>query len=201
MPDFKRLFFSTPTPSEADAGEKTPAPLTFTEEQTATMCAALGLDPDVTADEFDAKFLALVESADEVVAKATEGNVAASLNEDEVQRIAASAAKEVLASVNTNDAVIIDRNTWNDMQEAVDTGITALSQRHRLAAEQCVDQAIRRGKVSPGQREYWIGEYNKDSKETMKRLNRAREINRFEQGYSIDPEELDIEPERNGWVR
>lgn len=200
MPDFKRLFFSTPTPSEADAGEKTPAPLTFTEEQTATMCAALGLDPDVTADEFVAKFLALVESADKVVAKATEGNVAASLNEDEVQRIAASAAKEVLASVNTNDAVIIDRNAWTDMKKAMDVGIKAERQQHRLAAEQVVDQAIRRGKASPVQREHWIDAYNADKEKTMKALNAAKEIPRVEIGHSLSIEQLD-EIERNSWVR
>ncbi|MFW9215442.1 hypothetical protein ACOJA0_09820 [Corynebacterium amycolatum] len=200
MPDFKRLFFSTPTPSEADTGEKTPAPLTFTEEQTATMCAALNLDPDVTADEFVAKFLALVESADEVVAKATENNVAASLNEDEVQRIAASAAKEVLASVNTNDAVIIDRNAWTDMKKAMDVGIKAERQQHRLAAEQVVDQAIRRGKASPFQREHWIDAYNADKEKTMRALNAAKEIPRVEIGHSLSIEQLDA-IERNSWVR
>ncbi|HKM25572.1 MAG TPA: hypothetical protein VJY40_08045, partial [Corynebacterium sp.] len=65
-------------------------------------------------------------------------------------------------------------------------------------AEQVVDQAIRVGKASPGQREQWIAAFIKDPEEITRRLNKAQEIPRIERGYS--KVNLD-EQENKGWVR
>lgn len=203
MPDFKRLFFSTPTPSE-DGEDNTrplkkdgqPSDLTFTNDQVATMYAALGLAPEASADDFVAKILEVAESAHD----ADSNRLDSSLNQEDVQRIAASAAREAIAITNPDNNVIIDKNVWDDMKRNMDIGLASKRQQHRLEAEAVVDQAIRLSKASAAERENWIAAYNADKEATVKALNAAAAIPRIEIGHSLTLEQLE-ERQRNNWVR
>lgn len=178
MADFKRLFFSTPTPSKEEPETNTPTP---SPEQWASMYAALNLDPEASVDEFVAKVLDLAETP----------KTTPELDAEQVEQIAAAAAK---------NTVTIDANVWSDMKKTLDLGLRAEQQRHRLDAEQVVDQAIRLGKASSSRREDWIAAYNADKDKTIKALNAAAEIPRIEIGHSLTLEQLD-EKRRNSWVR
>lgn len=169
----QRISLSEPT----DTNE--PAEHELTVEQWETITDALNLEDDATADEVVAAVAALAET------RRAEG-------EDQEQQVAASAEVE--------RPVIIDAGVWKDMQRSLKLGMTAEKQRHRLAAEQVVDQAIRLGKASAAQREHWIAAYGQDPEATIHSLNRGEEIPRMEIGYGIDPEAVDGTMPK-GWVR
>lgn len=194
MADFKRLFFSTPSPSKEEPEINTPTP---SPEQWASMFAALDLDADASVDEFVAKVLDLAEAP----------KAAPTLDVEQVEQIAAAAAKqavtidaEQIAAAAAASTVTIDTNTWNDMKKHLEVGVKASTQQHRVEAEQVVDQAIRLGKASSTRREDWIAAYNADKEKTMKALNAAKEIPRIEIGHSLTLEQLE-EKQRNSWVR
>lgn len=151
--------------------------ITFSPQQHATILAALKLNPGSTTDEVVAAVTALAEQLDQTT-------------EDVENEIAASAAQP---------AIHIDHHVWRDMQRSLKRGLTLDQQEHRLAAEQTVDQAIRLGKASPGDRERWIAAYERDPETTVHSLNRGKEIPRIEIGYSMDIDPETAEPK--GWVR
>lgn len=165
------------TLSEANT-DMTTAAHTFAAEQWETITAALGLDDDASVDEAVAAVTALAETKAEA---------------DNGEQIAAR-GEQVAAPV------IIDAAVWDDMQRSLKIGMTADKQRHRLAAEQVVDQAIRLGKASAAQREHWIAAYSQDPDATIHALNRGEEIPRMEIGYGIDPEAGEGAMPK-GWVR
>lgn len=173
----QRVRFAAGGSPEAPSKDKSPG-VVFTADQFATLVDALKLNSEATTDDVVATVTALPEKLNQA-------------EEDVNNEIAASAAKP--------QPVLIDAHVWLDMKRAVERGVTIEKQEHRLAAEQTVDQAIRLGKASPGQRERWIAAYQADPETTMHRLNRAGEVPLMEIGYSMNVDPETEEPK--GWVR
>ena len=151
-------------------------------EQYATILVVLDLEDNATPEDVVAAITKLAEDAVKTTARAT-GRVC--------QNCSISFALPA-------DSVRIDMNAWQDMQHAIERGVSVEQQSHRLEAEQVVDQSIRLGKASPGRREHWIKAYHQDKRDTISRLRRADEIPTIEMGYSKNSLE---EPKPNGWVR
>ena len=172
----QRITLSAPQDEEAADTVDVPA---FTAEQWETLTAALELEDATGTDEVLAAVTELVESK---------------TGDSESAEIAAAGA-------DVAQPVIIDPVVWKDMQRSLKVGMTAEKQRHRLAAEQVVDQAIRLGKTGAGQRERWIAAYGQDPEATLHALNRGEEIPRMEIGYGIDPDASDGTNMPKGWVR
>lgn len=175
----------TPTDTESatdkTGGTKADPTVEFTLEQYATILVVLDLEDNATPEDVVAAITKLAEDA----VKTTQEQ------QDESAKIAASLSRSA-------DSVRIDMNAWQDMQHAIERGVSVQQQSHRLEAEQVVDQAIRLGKASPGRREHWIKAYHQDKRDTTSRLSRADEIPTIEMGYSKNSLE---EPKPNGWVR
>lgn len=170
---FARNEEGTPPAAEENIG--------FSPEQWNRLTAALRLDQAATLEE--------VVAAVETLSGATDQEIAAAINDVKAQ---------VKAQAKIDRTVVVDAAVWDKMQETLKVGVVAQTQAGRLNAEQVVDQAIRVGKASPGQREQWIAAFIKDPEEITRRLNKAQEIPRIERGYS--KVNLD-EQENKGWVR
>lgn len=164
------------TPQEQAAPqESAPEPvLSFDSEQAAVILDALGLEEGATPDQVVAT---LLEKLD-VAPPATAEDVAAAIGQSNV---------------------IIDQDTWKSMESAIKAGLQTQVQGKRLAAEQVVDQAIRFGKASTGEREKLIQQYHLDPRGTQTTLSNRPTAPMVELGNGHDV--THAEYEEKGWVR
>lgn len=175
----QRVRFATNPEQQGEQpdGQQPEPAMSFTVEQVSTLLEALNLEPDATPDDVVAAVTSLAEQPAE--------------QQGDGEQVNASRRRQ---------PVLIDGDTWADMQDAVKLGLRTRSQEKRIAAEQVVDQAIRLGKASASSRETLIQQYNLDPEKTTAKLSNMHTIPRFETGYSRDVD-FDADPEPNGWVR
>lgn len=159
-------------------GQQEPIAPAFDVEQWQNMCEALALDPlTATADDFVKAVVEIATSTEEQVEQAA----------------------KAIFNKSAPRGVTIDANVWDEMKNAITTGLTAKTQEGRLQAEQVVDQGIRYGKITASHRERWIAQYLSDPAGTTRAINDRSEINRLERGYS--KVEVPDRASSSGWVK